>query len=427
MFSNVGVEDFLLQEGPLYPQSRSPLDLLWPSRSLAPYASRAEASRGRRFEDEDCPMRSPFARDRDRVIHCNAFRRLSNKTQVFLCGEGDHFRTRLTHSMEVAQIARTLARALRLDEDLAEAIALAHDIGHTPFGHAGERALNRALRSFGGFDHNIQTIRVLTRLEGRYAAFEGLNLSWETLEGIVKHNGPLAGMPRPSDDVNTGSSGWHFVKRLADEYDMDLSRQAGPEAQVAALADDIAYNNHDIDDGLRGGLFTLRDLREVPVLAATLDELQAELGRIEDARLVFELNRRLIRRMVGDVVEETESRLRELAPRSSDDIRAAEFATMAFSPDMERDLGELRGFLYERVYRHEKVMCIMQRAERIVEDLARHFLRRPESLPEDWRCQKVRIDIKFCAGRIRDFIAGMTDRYAIDLHRSLFDVTPKLR
>jgi dGTPase len=268
---------------------------------------------------------------------------------------------------------------------------------------------------------------VLTRLEGRYAAFEGLNLSWETLEGIVKHNGPVLGSPARGDGSRRSERSSAFLVRLAHEYGFELARQAGPEAQVAALADDIAYNNHDIDDGLRAGLFTLHELSQVPLVATGMDELRREFGRIEDARLVFELNRRLIRQMVSDVVAEAERRLETLVPRSSDDVRAADRPTFAFSTRMERDLGELRGFLFERVYRHERIVRIMQGAERIVEDLARHYLRRPEALPEDWRCQRVRVDIQFCAGRIRDFIAGMTDRYAVDLHRSLFDATPKLR
>ena len=394
---------------------------------LAPYATQFEHTRGRLLAEAGCPTRSSFARDRDRIIHSTAFRRLNYKTQVFIYHEGDHFRSRLTHSLEVAQIARSLAHILHLDEDLCEAISLAHDIGHTPFGHAGERALSRTLGGFGGFDHNIQTLRVLTNLEKRYAKFDGLNLAWETLEGLIKHNGPhidengmmigdKAGTPMPE------TLRWYELK-----FGFGLHQQAGPEGQVAAIADDIAYNNHDIDDGLRAGLFELADLREVPFVWEIVQQIKAENKGVEDSRVVFELNRRLITMMIADVCDETLQRIGDLDPSTSDAVRGADRAMVSFSSDFTCQLDELRAFLHQRVYRHDRVMAIMRDAETVVGDLARHYIRCPQDLPKEWRCKGVRININQCAERVRDFIAGMTDRYAIDLHRSLFDVTPKLR
>ena len=393
----------------------------------ARYASCAGQSRGRLVAQELCATRSNFARDRDRIIHSTAFRRLNYKTQVFIYHEGDHFRSRLTHSLEVAQIARSLAHILRLDEDLCEAISLAHDIGHTPFGHAGERALSRAMDGFGGFDHNIQTLRVLTNLEKRYANFDGLNLSWETLEGLIKHNGPL--IDRHGEMIGKYAHAempemtrWYELK-----FGFGLHQFAGPEGQVAAIADDIAYNNHDIDDGLRAGLFELGDLQQVPFVWDIVLEIRAEYAGIDDTRLVFELNRRLITLMIADVRDETSKRLAMLAPQNSDAIRDADRMMVSFSELFTKDLASLQSFLQERVYRHKRVMAIMDDAEKIVEDLVKHFMARPQDLPKEWSCKGVRVNINHCAEKIRDFIAGMTDRYAIDLHRSLFDVTPKLR
>ncbi len=268
---------------------------------IALFGSFCEHSRGRLIAEDLCPTRSPFARDRDRITHSNAFRRLNYKTQVFIYHEGDHFRSRLTHSLEVAQIARSIAHILHLDEDLCEAISLAHDIGHTPFGHAGERALSRALDGFGGFDHNIQTLRALTNLEKRYAQFDGLNLSWETLEGLIKHNGPL--IDRQGDMIgdHAGSNMPEMLRWYELKFGFGLHQQAGPEGQVAAIADDIAYNNHDIDDGLRAGLFELDDLREVPFVWDMVTQIRSDYKGIEPTRVVFELNRRLITMMISDV------------------------------------------------------------------------------------------------------------------------------
>lgn len=427
MFLNARTQDLIRTDPQTYPRSGWSRWEAPAVSDMAVFSSRPTASRGRLYDEEECPMRSPFARDRDRIIHSKAFRRLNYKTQVFLFSEGDHFRTRLTHSLEVAQIARSLARSLRIDEDLAEAISLSHDIGHSPFGHAGERALERALRGFGGFDHNVQTLRVLTQLDGRYAAFRGLNLSWETLEGLIKHNGPLARADLSALEREDWQRPNFPLNAFADELLIDLGQQAGPEAQAAAIADDIAYNNHDIDDGIRAGLFSIEDLREVPFVWAIIDRLRSEHERIDDSSLVFELNRSLIARMIGDVVGEAERRLAECAPSCSDDIRNQYRPVIAFSSAFETDIGKLRRFLHARVYRHERVMRVMGRAERIIEDLVKHYMRKPDDLPSEWRCRKVRVNINVCAEQIRDFIAGMTDRYAIDLHRSLFDVTPKLR
>src|SRR5271156_2514069 len=294
------------------------------SDGLAPYASKPEESRGRLYPEPEHSIRSAFQRDRDRIIHSTAFRRLTHKTQVFVYHEGDHYRTRLTHSLEVAQIARTISRALGLDEDLAETLALAHDLGHTPFGHAGEEALNAEMARFGGFSHNDQTLRILTHLERRYAEFDGLNLTWESLEGTVKHNGPLrgAGIERP-------------VPPTIAEYDrrhpLALDSFAGPEAQVAALADDIAYNNHDLDDGLRAGLFAVADLAGVPLVGPVFHEVAARYPELEEPRLIHESIRRMIDRMVRDMVAESRSQLAESGVRSADEVRALGRPVAAFS------------------------------------------------------------------------------------------------
>ena len=395
--------------------------------TLAPYASHAGFSRGRLIAEQECPSRSVFARDRDRIIHSNAFRRLNYKTQVFIYHEGDHFRNRLTHSLEVAQIARSLAAILHLDEDLCEAISLAHDIGHTPFGHAGERALSKAFSGFGGFDHNIQTMRVLTNLEQRYAKFDGLNLSWETLEGLIKHNGPLVDQNGTMIGYDAGREMPELLRWYELKFGFGLHQQAGPEGQVSAIADDIAYNNHDIDDGLRAGLFTIDDLREVPFVCQLIEDIRAEYAGIEASRLVFELNRRLITLMIKDVQDETSRRLAKLVPQNSDEIRTASRPMVSFSSDFSKKLEKLQAFLFETVYRNDRVMHIMDDAEKMVLDVVKHYMNRPQDLPKQWRVNANSANINESAEHIRDFIAGMTDRYIIDTHRSLFDVTPKLR
>ena len=400
------------------------LPLTFAERPVAAYACSPATSRGRLHPEAPCPLRTVFQRDRDRIIHSSAFRRLTYKTQVFVYHEGDHYRTRLTHSLEVAQIARTVARALRLDEDLAEAIALAHDLGHTPFGHAGEEALDEVMQDVGGFDHNAQSLRVVTRLESRYASFDGLNLAWETLEGLVKHNGPLldaSGAPTP----RYAAKG---VPRAIVNYDklypLELSTFAGGEAQIAALADDIAYNNHDLDDGLRAGLVPIAKIREVPLVARFIAQVEERYGPLPDGRLIYEVNRRLITEMVHDLVHEASARIIRLAPQSPDDIRRAGQPVAGFSEGLARELAELRAFLFREFYLHPRITAIMGGAQKIVRDLYRYFLTHPDKLPETWRKAMEEGD----KGRvIGDFVAGMTDRLALDTHRGLFDDTPRLR
>ena len=390
---------------------------------LAPYAVDPAASRGRLESEPPSATRSPYARDRDRILHAMAFRRLNYKTQVFIYHEGDHYRSRLTHSLEVAQIARALARTLKVDEDLTEALALAHDLGHPPFGHAGERALDAAMAGAGGFDHNAQSLRVVTALEKKYARFDGLNLTWETLEGLVKHNGPLTGAKAAEPDVPVPESILAYCAR----QDLELDTYPSVEAQAAALADDIAYNNHDIDDGYRAGLFTFAELAEVPIAARALDEVRAAYPGIDGTRLLYEAIRRLIGTMIEDAVAETERRLGALRPRSSADIRHAASAVVAFSPGMQSELDRLRAFLFARVYRHARVARIMSEAERVVADLFRRYSDEPEALPPEWREQAPPLGTPDYARHVADFIAGMTDRFALAEHRRLFDATPDLR
>jgi len=388
----------------------------------AAYAVDPRASRGRLEPEPPCATRSPYARDRDRILHAAAFRRLNYKTQVFIYHEGDHYRSRLTHSLEVAQIARALARTLYVDEDLTEALALAHDLGHPPFGHAGERALDAAMKESGGFDHNAQSLRVVTALEKKYARFDGLNLTWETLEGLVKHNGPLTGpYARQSGEVPEP------VRDYCAKQDLELETFASVEAQAAALADDIAYNNHDIDDGYRAGFFTFEDLAEVPVAGRALADVRKTYPGIDGTRLLYEAIRRLISAMIKDAVAESGRRLGALQPRSAADVRLASHAVVAFSEEMRRDLDCLRAFLFARVYRHERIVRIMADAERVVRDLFQRYLAEPEALPADWRHQAPPRGTRAYARHVADFIAGMTDRFALAEHRRLFDATPDLR
>ncbi len=396
-------------------------------RERAPYACSATTSRGRFHEEEVCPTRSVYQRDRDRIIHSTAFRRLTYKTQVFIYHEGDHYRTRLTHSLEVAQIARSIARILKLDEDLAEALALAHDLGHTPFGHAGEAALDEAMRDYGGFDHNAQSLRIITELERKYAKFDGLNLTWEMLEGIVKHNGPLldkAGQPVGRyKDAGIPEA----IKIYAQKHDLALSSYASAEAQVAALSDDIAYNNHDIDDGLRAGLITLKQISEVPLIGRILMEIEGAYGELHASRLIYELNRRLITHMVNDVVIEARKSLQTLQPSSPDEIRHAQEPVISFSRHMSEALDELRFLLQSSVYGHHRVRNVMEGAEVIVKDLFGHYMGHPENLPKEWSGIACDVETKLQARHVCDFVAGMTDRFALRAHYHLFDQTPELR
>jgi dGTPase len=397
-------------------------------KTRAAYASDPAKTRGRLRPEAPSPTRTDFRRDCDRIIHSTAFRRLAHKTQVFVFHEGDHYRTRLTHTLEVQQIARSLARALGLDEDLSEALALAHDLGHPPFGHAGERALDRCLADVGGFDHNAQTLRVVTALERRYAAFDGLNLTWETLEGLVKHNGPLT----TRDGQPVGRYREHGLPQALLDYghlqDLALWSFASAEAQVAALADDIAYDAHDIDDGLRADLFGLDELKEVTFLREILLAVMREDGvAIEPARTGHEVVRRVITRLIEDVIGETCARLDLLAPSSADDVRAAAGPVGAFSAAMVEADSAIKAFLYSRMYRHHRVTRIMGEAETVLSDLFWRYAEHPGDLPADWSHGTEASDEAGHLRRIGDFIAGMTDRYALVEHARLFPSTPELR
>ncbi|MEJ1159447.1 deoxyguanosinetriphosphate triphosphohydrolase [Prosthecomicrobium sp. N25] len=399
----------------------------------APHAADPGLSRGRLVPEPESPTRTPFQRDRDRIIHSTAFRRLAHKTQVFLYHEGDHFRTRLTHTIEVAQIARALARALRLDEDLAEALALGHDLGHTPFGHAGERALARAMAGFGGFDHNAQTLRIVTSLERRYAGFDGLNLSWETLEGLVKHNGPLTdreGRPlgrRDAEGHAVAAELPYAIRVYQERHDLGLWSRPGAEAQAAALADDIAYDAHDIDDGLRAGLIVPDQLEGVPLAGEILRDVRSRHPGLDLGRLIQEVTRRLITRMVEGVIGESLARIDRLAPASSDAVRALDVDLVAFPAEIvEADRG-IKAFLYRHVYRSASVMGVMRDAEAVVEDLFSAYMHRPDAMPAEWGEGLEGCGPERRARRVADYIAGMTDRFALIEHRRLFDATPELR
>ncbi|MGH6923179.1 MAG: deoxyguanosinetriphosphate triphosphohydrolase [Propylenella sp.] len=395
-------------------------------RWRAPYASDPAVSRGRVHAEPDDPLRSAFQRDRDRIVHSHAFRRLMHKTQVFIQHEGDHFRTRLTHTLEVAQIARSIARPLGLDEDLAETLALAHDLGHPPFGHAGERALDRALSAHEGFDHNAQSLRVVTALERRYPEFDGLNLTWETHEGLVKHNGPVCDAEGRSAGPYAGGALPHAIRIFQEQQDLELHLFAGPEAQAAAISDDIAYDCHDLEDGLRAELITLADLHDVPLSASVLRSLRDDFPNLEPARIVHELVRRMIAAMIRNVLDESARRIEEASIRSIEDVRRAGAALIRFSPDMARSEAALKRFLYDRIYRSEPVMRPARLAEAIVADVFEAFSADPARMPDDWGRGLDPDDAFGCARRVADYIAGMTDRYAISEHRRLFGATPDL-
>jgi dGTPase len=392
------------------------------------YACDPDRSRGRLFAEPPSRTRSPFRRDCDRVIHSTAFRRLKHKTQVFVFHEGDHYRTRLTHTLEVAQIARALARQLGLDEDLTETLALAHDLGHPPFGHAGERALDACLRAHGGFDHNAQTLRVVTSLEHRYPEFDGLNLCWESLEGIVKHNGPLT----TRDGLAVGRYREHGIPagiaEFVRSYELELWNFASLEAQVAAIADDIAYDAHDIDDGLRAGLFRIDDLKTIPLTAAMIAEIDAHYPDLDESRRGAELVRELISHLIGAVVLEAHHRLKKVRPASSEDVRNHDAALIAFPRETMEAEAAIKAFLKLRMYRHERVMRVMRDAEQLLFDLFARYQNHPEALPAEWLPSECRHETEVDrARRIGNFIAGMTDRFALTEHQRLFDSTPDLR
>lgn len=383
---------------------------------LAAWACRPDHSRGRLYAEPESQYRTCFQRDRDRIIHSGAFRRLKYKTQVFVYHEGDNYRTRLTHTLEVAQIARTLARALMANEDLAEAVALSHDLGHTPFAHVGEEVLDECMRDVGGFDHNDQSLRVLTTLEHKYPGWPGLNLSWETLEGIVKHNGPVK---EPTE----------AVLAVQKRTDLMLDSYATVEAQIAALADDIAYNNHDIEDGLSAGLFTVDDIVEVPLLAEVRQAVEAKYPGISGELLTAGVVRQAIGAMVEDVLKETKARLAALNAQSADDIRAAGRPMVAFSPAMALKVEGLRKFLWDHMYRHSRVTRMRLKVSRIIQELYEQFMLEPRNLPEEWRSRVLAAgnSERARARVVADYIAGMTDRFAIKEHENLFNLYRDLR
>lgn len=381
-------------------------------RDTASYASKSSQSIGRLFGAGASPTRSEFQRDRDRIIHSTAFRRLQHKTQVFLAHEGRHFRNRLTHTLEVSQISRSIARALRLDEDLAEAIALSHDLGHTPFGHAGERALDRAMEPFGGFDHNVQALRVVTRLENRYAEHDGLNLTWETLEGILKHNGPL---PHLLD-----------LAEIPAPADLRVATYASLEAQVAAIADDIAYNAHDIDDALRANLVTLHDFIGVPMAGPIVEEVLERYPDIAVKRQTHEVQRRMITRAVENVIATGSENIAAAGVDSPEDVRLAGRTLVQFSPAMATDEKALKSFLFARVYRHEDVMVPVRESEAVVERLFAAYMSDAD-MPGRWGDAGRAVQGTDRARIVADFIAGMTDPYALDEHQRLFDARPDFR
>ena len=398
-----------------------PLSGFRPAADLAPLASRAETSRGRQFSEPESATRTPYMRDRDRIIHSGAFRRMKHKTQVFVYHEGDYYRTRLTHSLEVAQIARSISRVLRLDEDLAEALALAHDLGHTPFGHAGEDALSAAMAPFGGFDHNAHALRLVTKLEQRYAEFDGLNLTWETLEGIVKHNGPLTGpnaKPEPLPQA---------IAEFNGTFDLRLDTFASAEAQVAALADDIAYNNHDIDDGLRAGLFTIDELLPLPVVGGIFTQVMQRYPNLERSRLIHESVRRLITAMIEDALDETKRRVIDLKLQSAEDVRKCGRHLVAFGDGMRAADKALKSFLFANMYRHAKVNRMIANAKRVVGDLFALFLAEPKGLPAQWNALCDGAGSLQTARVVSDYIAGMTDRFALEEHRRLFAIELDMR
>ncbi len=392
----------------------------------ARYAAHPDSSPGRLLPEPASPTRSDFQRDRDRIIHSTAFRRLAHKTQVFVPHEGDHYRTRLTHTIEVGQLARAVSRALQLDEDLAEAVALAHDLGHTPFGHTGEEVLDALMAGIGGFDHNAQTIRIVTKLERRYAGFDGLNLTFETLEGLAKHNGPLLEW----DGTPVAAFAPRGLPGIFREVDalrpLGLARHASAEAQAAALADDIAYNAHDLDDGLRAGLFSLDACREVPFLAALLDDVALRHPGLDHSRTIHELTRRIITRFVEDVIAASRGRLASLD--SLDAVRDAGRATIGFSPAMAAAKNDVKSFLWARMYRCDELVRIREQAAGVVRDLFRAFRDAPRLMPAEWAAKASPLDHSGRRERVVcDYIAGMTDRYALAEHRRHHAATPELR
>jgi dGTPase len=388
-----------------HPAGRLIGPLFEPPAALAPYATKPGESRGRFYPEPESPTRTCYQRDRDRIIHSTAFRRLKHKTQVFVQHEGDYYRTRLTHSLEVAQIARSLARVLALDEDLAETIALSHDLGHTPFGHAGEEALSEATAAFGGFDHNAHALKLVTQLEHRYAGFDGLNLTWEALEGLVKHNGPLPKKHLPEP-----------IAVFDRQWPLELSTWPGLEAQIAAQADDIAYVNHDLDDGLRAGLFSIDELERAPLAGDHARAVIATYGELELGRFIGEIVRRLMSALVMDLLNETRGRIAAAKPSSAAAVRWIPGSLAAFSTGMAAEIGALKTFLLDHMYRHPRVMDSMGKARQLVQELFTALSSDPGLLPTDWAASCGSPGDDATAAVVRDYIAGMTDRFALEEH-----------
>jgi len=385
------------------------------SPGLAPYACHEDASRGRLYDEKNSATRRCFQRDRDRIIHCGAFRRLEYKTQVFVNHEGDNFRTRLTHTLEVSQIARSICRSLSLNEDLGEALALAHDLGHPPFGHAGEDALKEVMQPFGGFDHNAQSLSVVVKLEERYAGFDGLNLTWETLEGLVKHNGPLLAK------LENNSSLPRAIAEYAKVQDLKLDTLSSAEAQAAALADDIAYNNHDIDDGLRAGLFDIKNLADVPLVGPIFAQVRKDYPDIDQSRSIHEAVRRLIGEMTSDLLIESRHRIINSRVSSVDAVRNLDYPLIKFSEKMTKHEASIKAFLFENMYRHDKLNKMTKNARKVVRELFSIFIERPEILPVEWH-KKYKSSKKETVGQVvADYVAGMTDRFALNEHQRLID------
>jgi len=375
----------------------------------ASFASTPQDSRGRLYGEQESTFRSCFQRDRDRIIHSSAFRRLKHKTQVFVEHEGDYFRTRLTHSIEVAQVARTIAGALGLNQELVEAVSLAHDLGHPPFGHTGEDALDAEMKPYGGFDHNAQAIRIVTALERHYAQFDGLNLTWECLEGIAKHNGPVP-LPHPP-----------ALLEYNRQHDLELQTYASAEAQVAALADDVAYNNHDLHDGLRAGVFTDAQAEQLPIVGPAYEEVDRLYSRLDAHRRRHEALRRVFGVMVEDVMRTSAALLAQSGATRAQDIRDLDYAVVQFSPELWQDLKVIRGFLFQNMYRAPRVVVQREHAAQVVRDLFEVFMNSPEEMPGDWRVQSSNLpDTQARARLVADYIAGMTDRFAQQEHDRLF-------
>jgi len=371
-------------------------------------AASSKNSRGRLFNEDESSTRSPFQRDRDRIIHSTAFRRLKYKTQVFVYHEGDHYRTRLTHSLEVSQMARSVARCFQLNEDLAETIALSHDLGHPPFGHAGEDALNKKMRPFGGFNHNDQTFRLITTLEKKYANFDGLNLTWESLEGIAKHNGPVKKITEKKRSV------FHSIFAFDRKCNLMMNSFPSIEAQIAPLTDDIAYNNHDIDDGLRSKLFCIDDLKQTSLGKKVIREIEKKFTNLESSRKNHEVIRRMINIMIDDLIYEIKKKLKKISPKQPNDIRNLNYPIVTFSKKMQKHNAELKSFLSKYFYKHDKVSKMAEQGRKVVEDLFDFFTQQPNQLPFHWK----ESETEGLPRLITDYIAGMTDRYALQQHET---------